>query len=57
MQFLFTYCMKVLKNENVFTCTREHLKKKVLAMGVNPTYPMCFSKNLSFFFFTMFANS
>lgn len=56
MQFLFTYCMKVLKNENVFTCTREHLKKKVLAMGVNPTYPMCFSKNL-YFFFTMFANS
>lgn len=26
-------------------------KKKVLAMGVNPTYPMCFSKNLYFFFY------
>lgn len=52
MQFLFTYlwyCMKVLKSENVFTCTREHLKKKkVLAMGVNPTYPMCWKSELFF---------
>lgn len=51
MQCLFTYCMKVLKSENVFTCTREHLKKKVLAMGVYPTYPMCWKLNCTFFFY------
>lgn len=27
MQCLFTYCMNALKSENVFTCTRELLKK------------------------------
>lgn len=39
MQCLFTNCMKVLKSENVFMCTREHLEKKSAGHGCIPYIP------------------
>lgn len=50
MQFLFTYCMNVLKSENVFTCTREHLKKKKCWPWVTYTLHTWCVENLYFFF-------
>lgn len=41
--------MKVLKSENVFTCTREHLKKKSAGHGCKPYIPDVFFEKLVLF--------